>query len=267
MLVVYGAEERSRSSRLYSDPIGPVRVHLGKSQVHVDDGLCCGSEMFQQKLQALAERFPFGSHKKRNFTFTGLRIDQQPDSSIHISQTQYIKDINPISISRNRKGEQWWTSQWIYEEERQALRGLIGSLQYAAMSSRLDVCNRLGHLQSPINKAKISTLTEANKTLHEAKIHANVTIKIQPISLENLRLYCIFGCFICHRKSTGLPSGHDHHAMPQGLGYQSHQCGQSNFVAFQENLESSSGYPFSRSHGIGRSRRYVVMGSSLLGIG
>ena len=52
--------------------------------VHVDDGLCCGSEFFAQKLQEVAKRFPFGSHKKQNFTFTGLRIEQQPDYSINI---------------------------------------------------------------------------------------------------------------------------------------------------------------------------------------
>ena len=40
--------------------------------VHVDDGLCCGSKLFQEKLMALSKIFPFGSHKKRNFTFTGL---------------------------------------------------------------------------------------------------------------------------------------------------------------------------------------------------
>ena len=152
--------------------------------VHVDDGLCCGSEFFQRRLQALADMFPFGSHKKRNFTFTGLRIEQQPDNSIHINQTQYINDIQPISIPRTRRVH---PDEPVTDDERQSLRGLIGSLQYAAVNSRPDLCSRLGYLQSHINKAKVSTLTEANKTLHEAKVHSNVTIKIQPIKTEDLR--------------------------------------------------------------------------------
>ena len=138
--------------------------------------------MFQQKLQALAERFPFGSHKKRHCTFTGLRIGQQPDNSIHINLTQYIKDINPISISKSRKGN---SDEPVSEEERQALRGLIGTLHYAAVNSH--ICSRLGYLQSQINKAKISTFMEAKKTLHEAKLHSCVTKKIQPISIEHLK--------------------------------------------------------------------------------
>ena len=156
----------------------------GMVGVHVDDGLCCGSEFFQRRLQALADMFPFGSHKKRNFTFTGLRIEQQPDNSIHINQTQYINDISPISIPRTRRVH---PDEPVTDAERQSLRGLIGSLQYAAVNSRPDLCSRLGYLQSHINKAKVSTLTEANKTLHEAKVHSNVTIKIQPIKTEDLR--------------------------------------------------------------------------------
>ena len=59
--------------------------------VHVDDGPCCGSEYFKQKLQELAKRFPFGSHEKCMFIFTGLRSEQQEDYSIHINPAQYIK--------------------------------------------------------------------------------------------------------------------------------------------------------------------------------
>ena len=66
--------------------------------IHVDDG-----KLFQQKLQQLSEKFPFGSQQKSIFTFTGLRIDQQPDQSIWINQTQYINNIHPISIPRDRR--------------------------------------------------------------------------------------------------------------------------------------------------------------------
>ena len=152
--------------------------------IHVDDGLCCGSTLFTKKLQQLAQKFPFGSHKKRNFTFTGLKIDQQPDQSIHVQQTQYIKDIHPITINRERRNQ---PEDVVTEDERQALRAVIGSLQYAAVNSRPDICSRLGWLQSQINKSKVSTLIEANKVLHEAKVFADVTIRIQPIPVADLR--------------------------------------------------------------------------------
>ena len=152
--------------------------------VHVDDGLCCGAEYFQAQLKELASKFPFGSHRKRNFTFTGLRIDQQPDQTITVSQEQYVKDIQPIRIGRDRKAV---PEDAVTEEERQSLRALIGSLSYAAINSRPDLGSRIGYLQSNINRAKVSMLCEANKVLHEAKTYADTVLKIHPIPLSDLR--------------------------------------------------------------------------------
>ena len=95
--------------------------------VHVDDGLCCGSALFQDKLKKLAQQFPFGAHKKNNFTFTGLSIEQHADYSITVHQQQYIKDIHPITISKDRRNN---PEQVVTEAERQSLRAIVGSLQY-----------------------------------------------------------------------------------------------------------------------------------------
>ena len=152
--------------------------------VHVDDGLCCGSSYFHEQIKLLEKKFPFGSYKKRNFTFTGLRLDQQFDYSIWVSQEQYVKDISAISISRERR---LTPDDPVTETERQSLRAVIGSLQYAATNSRPDLCSRLGMLQSAINKASVNTLLEANRVLHEAKRFSQVTLKIQPIPLQDLR--------------------------------------------------------------------------------
>ena len=152
--------------------------------VHVDDGLCCGAEYFQTQLQKLASKFPFGSHRKRNFTFTGLKIDQQKDHTITVSQEQYVKDIQPIKIGRDRRQV---AEDAVTESERQSLRALIGSLSYAAINSRPDLGSRIGNLQSSINRAKVSTLCEANKVLHEAKMYADTMLTIHPIPLQDLR--------------------------------------------------------------------------------
>ena len=157
---------------------------IGMIGIHVDDGLCCGNHSFQQKLKELEKQFPFGSRKSREFTFTGLKIVQQPDFSIWINQSQYVKDIMPISVSSKRRQE---SEDVITEEERQSLRAVIGSLQYAAINTRPDLCSRLGWLQSQINKAKVETLLEANRTLHEAKSHSEVTIKVKHIPIDDLR--------------------------------------------------------------------------------
>ena len=152
--------------------------------IHVDGGLCCGSTKFHAKLADLERKYPFGSKKKRDFTFTGLKISQKLDQSIWVSQEQYVKDIHPIKIAKERK---LTPTAPVTEEERQGLRALVGSLQYAAVNTRPDIASRLGWLQSQINKATISTLSEGNKILHETKVHSDVTIKFQPIPIDDIR--------------------------------------------------------------------------------
>lgn len=170
--------------------------------VHVDDGLCCGSSYFHDQLQLLQKKFPFGSHKKRNFTFTGLRLEQQADYSIWVSQEQYVKDIAAITISRDRRST---PDDPVTESERQSLRAVIGSLQYAATNSRPDLCSRLGMLQSAINKATVNTLLEGNRVLHEAKKYSQVTLKIQPIPIHDLRFIAFSDASFA---SSKIPDSH-----------------------------------------------------------
>eukprot|EP00435_Cladocopium_sp_Y103_P014229 s1308_g3.t1 len=134
--------------------------------------------------QALSQKFPFGSRKQKDFVFTGLHIKQSEDFSITVDQEQYVKDIHPISITRERRAQQ---EDVVNERERQSLRAVIGSLLYAAVNTRPDLGSRLGWLQSQVNKAKVATLIEANKILHEAKDNAKVSIRAQPIPVDDLR--------------------------------------------------------------------------------
>eukprot|EP00435_Cladocopium_sp_Y103_P013861 s2131_g3.t1 len=195
-----------------SAPFDPCTFVLRDSQqrtegligIHVDDGLCCGSPRFHQKLAELEKLYPFGSRKTREFTFTGLKISQKEDYSIWVNQEQYVKDIHPISISKDRKN---FPKELVNETERQGLRALVGSLQYAATSTRPDLCSRLGYLQSQINKATVSTLTEANKILHEAKQHSQTTIKIQSIPIEDLRFVAFSDASFASEKTLDSHQG------------------------------------------------------------
>ena len=54
--------------------------------------------------------------------------------------------------------------QPVTEVERHQLRGIIGSLQYAAVHTRPDLSSALSHLQSEINKATIGTLGDGQQS-------------------------------------------------------------------------------------------------------
>ena len=152
--------------------------------VHVDDGICGGNERFQQKIDELEKKYPFGSKKVSKFTFTGIDLSQDPSGNITMSQSKYIRGVEPITISRERRSQM---DSKVTEEERQKLRAVIGSLQYAAVHTRPDLSSRLSFLQSAINQATVGTLIEANQAVYEAKKHHDVSIVIQNIKTSDLR--------------------------------------------------------------------------------
>ena len=122
--------------------------------IHVDDGIHGGDNYFHQQISKLEQKYPFGSKKSRTFTFTGIDLQQNTDNSIELSQSKYVKNINPITMTAERRADE---NAPVTEKERHLLRGLIGSLQYAAVHTRPDLASSLSFLQSDINKATVST--------------------------------------------------------------------------------------------------------------
>ena len=116
-----------------------------------------------------------------------------------MSQSNYVKAIEPTKIHSDRRKQ---IDEKIAEEERQHLRALIGSLQYASVHTRPDLSSRLSNLQSNINSATVETLISANQTLHETKKHHEVTIKIQAIPVNDVR-FLSFSDASLHQK--GIP--------------------------------------------------------------
>lgn len=111
-------------------------------------------------------------------------MHQRSDKAIVLSQSEYVRKIKSISIPADRREK---GNEPVTEEERQSLRAIIGSLQYASVNTRPDLASRLSMLQSKINQARVETLIEANRVLHEAKRHHDVSLVIQPIACDDFR--------------------------------------------------------------------------------
>ena len=152
--------------------------------MHVDDGLCGGDTDFERLLKQLESKYAFGSHKTGSFTYTGIELSQKASGAIVMSQAAYVKAVNPIKIGTERRRS---PDDPISDDERHQLRALIGSLQYAAVNTRPDLCSKLGALQSAVPRATVETLMTANKVLHEAKHHHEVSITLQPIATDDIR--------------------------------------------------------------------------------
>ena len=115
-----------------------------------------------------------------------------------------MRNIKPIPISNQRKAQ---SEEPVTEAERQQLRGIIGSLQYASVHTRPDLASRLSALQSKVNSACVETLVMANKTLHEAKSHHDVSITVQPIRRSDLRFLAFTDASFASKKTPESQSG------------------------------------------------------------
>eukprot|EP00435_Cladocopium_sp_Y103_P034598 s1525_g9.t1 len=162
---------------------GTPKIH-GIVGIHVDDGIGGGDETFSKAIRALESRFPFGSHRQGAFVFTGVGIHQEPNGDIKLNQKEYVNDIPPIDISRERRKE---PESKITPGELQQLRGLIGSLQYAATNSRPDLSCRLSLLQARVTCATVADLMHGNRLLTDAKRFSDVSIRIQSMPPEQVR--------------------------------------------------------------------------------
>ena len=150
---------------------------------HVDDGIGGGNHHYENALKELQKVLPFGQREFRKFRFTGLEIEQLPDNSIKISQEPYINKIEQIQVPKNRRANK---NEMANAQEVQDLRGLCGSLQYAAVHSRPDIAAKVAFIQKNICKATVSTLLDANRVLIEAQQTADTSIMVRPLPLERI---------------------------------------------------------------------------------
>eukprot|EP00435_Cladocopium_sp_Y103_P007616 s5467_g2.t1 len=152
--------------------------------VHVDDGLGGGDHVYQQAIKRLEQRFPFGSQRQGSFTFTGINLVQDHNGDITLNQREYINDIPPINVPRERRKT---LEAKVTNQELQDLRGLIGSLQYAASNTRPDLSCRLSLLQARITCATVSDLLQGNRLLADAKRTSDTNIRIQSLEPQKVR--------------------------------------------------------------------------------
>ena len=171
---------------------------------HVDDGLGGGNQRFEEKIKELEATFPFGSRRTGKFTFTGIDLQQHADKSISLSQSSYVKNIVPIGISPERRKSE---ESDVDENEKHALRALVGSLQYASVNTRPDLASRLSFLQSAISKAKVSDLVEGNRVLHEAKREHDLSILIKSIPCSDLRFLAFSDASFASAKNPDAHAG------------------------------------------------------------
>lgn len=167
---------------LLRDKQDPTKLN-GILGTHVDDGIGGGNNEFNRALDLLQRKLGFGNREYRKFKFTGLEVEQLPDFSIKVSQSKYVHQISPIDIPKSSRIQ---VHEKVTPTELHSLRGICGSLRYAAVHSRPDIAAKVAGLQKGINQATVETLLEANKAFKETQQTATTAIFVRPIRMTDV---------------------------------------------------------------------------------
>jgi len=87
------------------------------------------------------------------------------------------------------------------------LKGLIGSVQYAATNTRPDLSAKLSLLQAKINSATVKDLGDANRLLQEAKLHKYTKIIIKSIPIHDVRFVSFSDASFANRANSQSQKG------------------------------------------------------------
>lgn len=138
----------------------------GMFAMHVDDFIWSGTVAFKDSvISSLSEKFEIGKEAHENFRYIGLDIVQD-ENRIVMSQQTYTEDLESIEISKSR---QFHRHLPISEDERRALRGVVGRLNWVANQTRPDLSFETLDLSMSVNDATVTDLLKANKAVRQLK--------------------------------------------------------------------------------------------------
>ena len=117
-------------------------------------------------------------------------MTQLPDFSFELNMARYVeKRISPIRLDHGRGRP---PGILINDGEITGYRGLIGGVAWAACEGRPDVAGEVSILSSRLLTPTIEDCKRANKLLQELRDTPHVTIKVNAIPYDDLRLFvCI----------------------------------------------------------------------------
>ena len=159
----------------------------GVAGYHVDDGLLSGDESFWQAMGKVATLLKFGTRKKKDFKFCGVRIRQYADFSVELDQEDALNLIEPIPIKKGRPD-----SDPLTEAEVTQLRGRLGSLLYLTGNTRPFEAYAVSHIAGFVTEATVRELKLINAVIKHAKAtkHLHIHYKYRGGARPLLYTFC-----------------------------------------------------------------------------
>lgn len=135
---------------------------------HVDDFSHGGTEHFNNKIigGGVQSRFKVGSSGEGSFEYIGFNLIQDSDGSIILDQSEYVKDMENVTVSSERK---LMSKDELKPAEYTSLRSVVGSMNWAVQGTRPDMVFDMVELSTKTRKGTVEDLVRATKCIKKLK--------------------------------------------------------------------------------------------------
>ena len=174
----------------------------------VDDFLFGETELFLNKvINPIKHVFTIESEHFAAFMYLGLNTSQC-HSEIAMDQVNYIKSVDYIAISNDRKNRK---DDLLCKEETDNLKTLVAQLVWIAGKTRPDLAFKVCQLRGILNHSKVDYILKANKLVLKAK-NENILLRFGlPGPTENFKFVCYNDSLLGNLKDGGSQGGFINH--------------------------------------------------------
>ena len=136
---------------------------------HVDDFMFGGAEfcpIHSGLMKKIMAKYKWGEFEQREFIQCGVKVRQDGQYNIHLSQEQFIEELSEIDMSRDRQRR---TDLPTTDAEKSQLRGVLGSLSWLCGQTCFQFSVDVNFLISTIPVSTEAELVKANQLVRNVK--------------------------------------------------------------------------------------------------
>ncbi|CAE7244986.1 GIP, partial [Symbiodinium sp. CCMP2456] len=131
-------------------------------------------------------RFPYRKWRVGNGEFCGVVYSQdQATFEITFQQKEYARHLRPIALTKERRKDR---EALATPKEVAALRAVNGAANWLSGQSRPDLAVQTSFSQQSFPEPRVKDLLAANQLVQRAKQHAEVSITVRDIALDQLAI-------------------------------------------------------------------------------
>ena len=172
---------------------------------HVDDFFYGGTDRFTNDvMKGIKSKFSLSSECVRDFRYVGFKVKQH-DDKITFNQSEYLKDIKPISVSKERES---MTDQPLSREEQLEMKRRCGQLNWLSTHTRPDIAFDLAELSGRTSSLKVSDVTKMNKLITKLKNSDIGIVYPRMKDVENLRVAVFADASLGNLPDKGSQAGY-----------------------------------------------------------